>query len=206
MGQTILDTTTPVVNVPAELIERVALSVERVHERMLRTSHALKAVGVPFAVVGGNAVAIWVESVDRDAARTTKDVDIILKRGDLSRAVQAMENAGFNVVEVSGVTMFVEKHDPVPSRAVHVLFAGEKIRPDYRYPVPECVNLHASAEGVPAIGLDDLLVMKLQSNRARDRAHIIDLHNIGLLSESVMRRVPPDLQPRLREIIESEPR
>jgi hypothetical protein len=35
--------------------------------------------------------------------------------------------------------------------------------------------------------------------------HIIDLHEVGLITEAVLQRVPPDLLPRLREIIESEP-
>ena len=205
MSNSTLDTSAPVVNVPIELLERVAMSVERIHERMLRTSRTLKAAGVPFAVIGGNAVAIWVESVDRDAARTTKDVDIVIRRSDLSRAAVAMAAAGFELTEIDGVTMFLEKGDPMPSRAVRVLFVGEKVRPHYRYSVPPCDNLLQSVDGVPAIGLDELLVMKLQSNRACDRAHVIDLYHIGLLSEVVIQRIPQDLQPRLREIIESEP-
>jgi hypothetical protein len=160
---------------------------------------------VPFAAVGGNAVAIWVESVDQGAGRSTKDVDIALRRSDLVRAAEAMTAKGFDLAETSPVTIFIDKTDPVPSRGVHLLFVGEKVRPKYRYPVPDLNNVMTSPQGVPTIGLDELLVMKLQSNRARDRAHIIDLHEVGLITEAVLQRVPPDLLPRLREIIESEP-
>ncbi len=200
-----LNTNTGVVNIPVDLLRRVARSVEKVHERMLLTSQALKAAGVKFAVIGGNAVAIWVESVDEGASRTTKDVDILLERSDLPRAQAAMQAAGFELAEVGGVTMFLEKDDPLPSRAVHVLFAGEKVRPDNRHPVPSIRNTRESPEGVPAVGLSELLVMKLQSNRARDRAHVIDLLHVGLLTPEVIDRVPADLRERLEEIIRSEP-
>ncbi len=205
MKSSALDTTAPIVNVSAEFLHTMARKIEKVHERMLRTSRVLKEAGVRFAVVGGNAVAIWVESVDADASRTTKDVDIVLERSDLMRAAQAMEAAGFELAEVNRVTMFLERDDPMPSRAVHVLFAGEKVRPDNAHPVPSVGNTLESPDGVPAIGLDELLVMKLQSNRLRDGAHIVDLLHVGLLTPQVIERVPADLRGRLETIIRSEP-
>lgn len=205
MKPSTLDPTAPIVNVPGELLYTMARKIEKVHERMLRTSRVLRQAGVRFAVIGGNAVAIWVESVDADASRTTKDVDIVLERSDLTRAAQAMEAAGFQLAEVNGVTMFLERDDPMPSRGVHILFAGEKVRADNAHAVPPIRNVFESPDGVPAIGLDELLVMKLQSNRFRDGAHIVDLLHVGLLTPEVIDRVPDDLRGRLDEIIRSEP-
>ena len=42
-------------------------AVEAVRERALRATAALAAAGVPYAVIGGNAVAAWVARVDRAA-------------------------------------------------------------------------------------------------------------------------------------------
>ena len=40
--------------------ERVAMAIEAVRERLERTTCALEAEAVPYAVAGGNAVAEWV--------------------------------------------------------------------------------------------------------------------------------------------------
>ena len=47
--------------------------VAKVRERLLRATAALNQAGIPYAVVGGNAVASWVATVDegRSAIRGT---------------------------------------------------------------------------------------------------------------------------------------
>jgi hypothetical protein len=42
------------------LWRRISGAVEAVKQRMLRACAALDAAGIPHAVVGGNAVAVWV--------------------------------------------------------------------------------------------------------------------------------------------------
>ena len=37
----------------------------KVRERLLRATAALNRAGVPYAVVGGNAVASWVATIDQ---------------------------------------------------------------------------------------------------------------------------------------------
>jgi hypothetical protein len=49
--------------------------VDNVRQRLLRATAALDSAGVPYAVVGGNAVADWVTRVDAAAVRFTQDVD-----------------------------------------------------------------------------------------------------------------------------------
>jgi len=190
-----------VVRVPVDLLKRIERSVEKVHERMLRTARVLEQASIPFAVVGGNAVAIWVESIDEGAGRNTRDVDILLERKDLPRAIEAMHGAGFDNVEVHGVWMFVDRADPHPSRAVHVMFAGEKVRPSQEYPAPGIANIKRGPEGVPAIGLIELLTMKLQALRNIDRAHIVDMIHVGLIDDAMVAQIPQDLRPRLEEIL-----
>jgi CO dehydrogenase/acetyl-CoA synthase delta subunit len=195
-----LDSRARVVDVPIDLLEKVDRAVEKVHERMLRTAHALQAAGVPFAVIGGNAVAIWVRSVDEGATRNTKDVDILLSRADLDRAKFAMDRAGFDMDVVNGVTLFLDRDDPMPSRGVHVVFVGEKVRPHYRYPAPDISDLTRSVEDIPAIGLRELLVMKLQANRDLDRVHVRDLLGVGLITDAIAESLPNDLRERLEAI------
>lgn len=58
------------------------IAAENVKERVRRTCAILKNADIPHAVVGGNAVAEWVERVDEGAVRITKDVDILIRRID----------------------------------------------------------------------------------------------------------------------------
>src|SRR5947209_18037066 len=75
--------------------ERALMAAEKVKERLRRATHALDVAGVPYAVVGGNAVAEWVGRIDEDAVRTTRDVDLLVRRTDLPAVRAALEAAGF---------------------------------------------------------------------------------------------------------------
>jgi hypothetical protein len=62
------------------LWQRIEGAVESIRHRLERACAALEAAGVPHAVVGGNAVAVWVGLVDQGAIRNTRDVDITRTR------------------------------------------------------------------------------------------------------------------------------
>ena len=76
-------------------LDRMERAVEKIRDRLLRSTAALEAAGVPYAVIGGNAVMAWVEQVDESAVRFTQDVDLALRREDLGRAAEALEKNGF---------------------------------------------------------------------------------------------------------------
>src|SRR5215469_15163672 len=89
-------------------LERMVNAVEKVRQRLLRAARALEQAGIPYAVAGGNAVAIWVTRVDEAAVRNTRDVDILLRRVDLDAAVVALESAGFVYRRSAGIDMFLD--------------------------------------------------------------------------------------------------
>ena len=60
---------------PSDILERMARAVNEVQMRLLRAAQALEAGNVPYAVIGGNAVAAWVSRIDAGAVRTTRDGD-----------------------------------------------------------------------------------------------------------------------------------
>ena len=66
-----------------------------VQERVLRATAGLRAANMPYAVVGGNAVASWVGQRDPAAIRNTRDVDILVNRDDVPAIKQAMAKVGF---------------------------------------------------------------------------------------------------------------
>lgn len=188
------------VRVPMEWIMRAERAVEKVRERLLRTCRALEEAGVPYVVIGGNAVAVWVGSRDEGAVRNTKDVDVLLDRQNLQQAAAAMSAAGFDLTEVNGVTMFLDRADPMPSRGVHVVFANERIKQHDLHTAPPVVKGIRSPEGVDAIQLRELLVLKLIAFRDIDRVHIRDLLSVGLIDDALAGQIPPELRPRLEEI------
>src|SRR6266478_3836443 len=87
--------------------ERMIRAVEKVRERLLRAAAALEQAGIPYAVIGGNAVAAWVSRVDEAAVRNTRDVDILLRRADLERAKGAFTGAGFIYRHAMSIDMFL---------------------------------------------------------------------------------------------------
>src|SRR3954469_23061351 len=101
------------------VLERRVWGVEKVRERLLRATKALEAAGVPYAVIGGNAVAVWVARVDPTAVRNTADVDVLVRRSDLSAAAAALTAAGFVHQDVAGVEMFLDGPTAGPRDAVH---------------------------------------------------------------------------------------
>src|SRR3954452_20604125 len=87
--------TAQTVGMAAEILDRMERAVANVRERLLRATRALNLAGIPYAVVGGNAVASWVATVDEGAVRNTRDVDILVCRTDLDAVTEALEKAGF---------------------------------------------------------------------------------------------------------------
>jgi len=177
-------------------------AIEKVRQRLLRAARALEEARVPYAVAGGNAVAAWVSRVDEAAVRNTQDVDIVLRRANLGAARQALEQAGFVYRHVANVDMFLDGPDAKAHDAVHIVFAAEKVRPDYVAPAPD-VSESEETETFRLLSLDALVRMKLTSFRDKDRVHLRDLMEVGLVDESWLERVPAALRPRLQELLDN---
>ena len=111
-----------------DLLERMERAVEKVRVRLEKTVRALEEARCNYAVIGGNAVAAWVASVDESAARNTQDVDVLLEREEFERARAALEGAGFRYRRVPpGLVLFLDGPAAKSRDAVHVVFAGETL-------------------------------------------------------------------------------
>lgn len=183
------------------LWDRIEKAVEKVKDRMRRVTLALNAANIPYAIIGGNAVQHWVSQVDESVVRNTQDVDIIINQPDLDHAIEALRKEGFIYRHSAEISMFLDGPDAKSRDAVHVLFAGKKVRDEYPAPVPEIdqYELIADARTLP---LDRLVGMKLTSNRDKDRVHIRDMISIGLIDATWLDRFSPALRVRLLELLE----
>lgn len=176
------------------------MAVEKVRERLLRSTAALERHGVRYAVIGGHAVAVWIARVDEDAVRNTVDVDILLDRKDLPKATAALNEVGFEFAEVQGVPVFVEKISPKIRRGVHIIFAAEKVRPHERHPAPDFSKIDRAEDGFTVIDLLPLLVMKLTAFRRKDQVHLQDMLELEMITPELEAQLPPDLRARLGQI------
>lgn len=156
------------------------------------------AAGLDYRLAGGLATYFYVEEVAPDAGRLTRDIDIVVCRDDLDKIARAAEQFGFRYRHVAGLDMLVQSDEPSARRAVHLIFAGEKVRPDYPEAVPE-LSVGPRIHGIRLIPLLDLVRMKLTSNRLKDGAHIIDLDEAGLITPEIEAGLSPVLRQRLAE-------
>jgi hypothetical protein len=190
-----------VVSFGEEVLERMVLAVEKVRERLLRSAGALEAAGIPYAVIGGNAVAAWVSRVDPGAARNTVDVDLMVNRSDFEAVKAALAGAGFVFRSVLGVNMFLDGPQGRPRDAVHVLFAGEKVRQEYVEPAPT-LSVTEPENAFRVLGFEQLVRMKLTSFRDKDRTHLRDMIEVGLLERTWLAKLRPELAARLQELLD----
>jgi len=185
--------------------ERMVRAVEDVRERACRAAVVLREAGLQFVVVGGHAVASWVARVDKEAVRNTKDVDLLVRRQDFARVAEALQSVGFIHQNVSGVDLFLDGPQGSVRSAIHIVFAGEKVHPDYTLPAPEVTECEPGPD-FPVPTLDALVRMKLTSFRLKDQVHLLDMLEVGLIDESWFSRLSAELGARLQEIIDRRER
>ncbi len=184
------------------LWRRMERAVEKIQERLERTARTLEQAGIPYAIIGGNAVRAWVAQADEAAVRTTRDVDILLRRSDWPAAKAAMEAAGFLSRRVAGIDMFLDGPGSKARDAVHVLFAGEKVFPEDLEAAPD-VSESENIQNHRTLKLEALVRMKLNAFRDKDRMHVRDMIDVELVDESWCDRFSPELSARLKELLDT---
>jgi len=183
-------------------LERMVRAVEKVRERLLRATAALENASIPYAVCGGNAVAVWVTRVDESAVRNTRDVDILIRRSDLDAVKTALLAAGFDYKHTAGLDLFLDGPSARARDAVHIVFAGEKVRPEELLPNPD-VTESVPSDQFRVLDLEALVRIKLTSFRDKDRTHLRDLLDVGLIDGNWCWRYPAELAARLQSLIDT---
>lgn len=181
--------------------DRVVNAVEKVRQRLGRATAALEAASIPYAVAGGNAVAVWVSRVDEAAVRNTQDVDVLVRREDLSRIVTALEAAGFVYRRAAGLDLFLDGPTAKARDAVHLVFANEKVRPNEPLNNPDVTESEPSDQ-FRVLSLEALVRIKLTAFRDKDRVHLRDLIGVGLIDATWPARFPPEIGLRLQRILD----
>ncbi len=192
----------PLTVVGEQLWKRIGESRDRVEERLRTTIAILESAQISFAVVGGNAVRIWVSQRDRGAVRGTNNVDILVRLEDLDEMKRVMAEHGFRHRKAAGLDMFLEGPEDSVRSAVHAVLANQMVKADDVEPNPDVEPIEYG-DGIRTLPLERLVRMKLNSFRLKDRVHLLDMIDVGLVDESWVGRFPETLGERLRGLIEN---
>lgn len=160
---------------------------------------------VPHELVGDLALLLHVEEKDPAQSMLTRDVDLMIRRPDLSQVIEIAESAGFRFRHAAGVDMLLFGESGT-ANAVHLLFSGEKVRPAQAAPNPDIAPVRklVHGEAFAVIPLSDLLRMKLSSWRLKDQVHVQVMDATGLITAEIQASLPPELQQRLQYVRETE--
>ncbi len=183
-------------------IDRVCSAIEKVRQRLFRAAAALDGAKVAYAVVGGNAVALWVSRVDESAVRATQDVDILIERGSFEAAKVALEGAGFVYRRAAAIDLFLDGPGAKARDAVHIIFAGEMVRPHEPAANPEVTDSER-ADGYTVLSLLALVRIELTAFGDKNRTYLRDLIEVGLVGRETLATLPPVLAERLQQLLDT---
>jgi hypothetical protein len=182
--------------------ERTRLAVDKVRDRLLRATAALEQAGIDYAVTGDSAVAAWIGQVDQSAVRFTQDADILINPFDFEAAMAVLDEIGFIYRHVKGIDMFLDGPDAKVREAINVIFPVEKVEADHVIISPDVTESEPSV-AFRVVRLDALVRMKLTSFRDKDRTHLRDMLDVGLIDETWVSRLPDELAARLETLIDN---
>lgn len=183
--------------------ERVELAIERVKDRLVRTTTSFEIAGIPYALCGSNATACWIETVDPAAVRQCRNIEVLLNRDDLARATSALEAAGFVAIVVDGRQRFLDGPDGSVRSSIEVVFAGESLggkSPAARTP---SVTDHMRMLQSKVLQLAPLVELQLARFRLDDAVDVRDMLDVGLLDATWLDRLPAESAARLRHLIDT---
>ena len=99
------------------------------------------------------------------------------------------------------VVCFIDGPNGSPRDAIHLLFAGEKVRATYLLPTAD-VTESVVADDYAIVTFEALVRMKLNSFRRKDQTHLLDMLSLGLLDASWLPRLVPEHAARLQQLID----
>lgn len=174
---------------------------DKVRARLALATQALADSGVRYAVAGGNAVQHHVARADETQIRGTRDVDILIDRADFEAVKRSLESKGFRYRHVAGIDVFLDGAESKVGDAVHILYAGEKVR-DHELAANPGVDEIEQTEDFRVLALEPLVRIKLTAYRRKDQVHLQDMIRVGLIDPSWVSRFTPELGHRLQILLD----
>ena len=145
--------------VDSHFLEKVAMIPLAVMSVVKKVSAFLEKHHVPYAIAGGMAVSM------HGHPRMTKDVDILVSSSAL-KVIKKLGKTSPISGHLSGVSVVVDGID------VNFVFLGKGLRPDD-------ISSADHFAGLPVVGVEPFVLMKLGAGRAQDTADIVQLLKLG---------------------------
>ncbi len=96
------------------------MKIDRVEARRRKAVSILESTSIPFAMVGGNAVRVWVAQVDPESVRPTNDVDILICPEDFEQFKLIMAENGYHYRKAAGLDMFRQETEDSVRYAIQI--------------------------------------------------------------------------------------
>jgi len=178
---------------------------ERVFEligTLQKLSAPLEKAGVPHELVGGLAVFLHVENADSTHSSLTRDIDLMIDRADLPRVITIAESHGFRFRHSAGIDMLLYGETTSARNAIHLLFSGERVKESQLEAHPGIRPVRTGLHGQEflVIPVVDLVRMKLNSNRDKDRVHVRGMDAAGLIDSVIESALSDEQTLRLAHI------
>ncbi len=182
--------------------QRATEAAQATERRARRAAALLDSAAIPYALSGGIGCTAWVASVDEEATRSSVDVRIVLRRSDLPRARQALEQDVFVYTEQDGQPVFVDGATGKIRGGVKIVYAGELLRTGDLARTPDVAE-SIRKKDFQVLTLEALVRMMLIANRNEDGMVLRDLMGVGLFDASWPARFPPELAARLQHVLDT---
>lgn len=140
-------------------------------DELVEVVKALDRSSVDYALVGGLAVGVW------GAPRATKDIDLLIRPEDLTRAKEAVRHVGYGLEALP-----MQFSDGMQMQRVSKVGAGQLMTVDFILvnanlePAWQSRTRHdTDVISLNVISRDALIAMKVSAGRPQDQADVIKL-------------------------------
>jgi|GEM_PF-3680995 len=164
---------------------------QQIYNRLAKIADIFADIKAEYAVIGGNAVIVWMRAKQMDS-RTTRDVDLMLRKEDLPGIRFALEKKGYEFIKTGGMSLFFDTTEGVERKVqngIHLVFCGEKIK---NFTTPELA--YTEFEGMKVATIANLVIMKVAAARPKDLEHLQDLVEAGYTTKAKVMELARGMQ------------
>lgn len=174
----------------------------RLHDTLRRLTQRLNAEGIPYALLGGLALA------EHGYPRLTEDIDLLLTPSGLERFRQRLVGRGYRPAFSGAEKTFRDAETGVRIEIVTAgEYPGDGLPKPVAFPDPTTPEVTMEIEGIRVVTLEKLIELKLASgmsapHRLRDLADVQDLVARMRLPLTLADRLDPSVQAAYRDLWE----
>ena len=164
---------------------------QKIYNRLAKIADIFADIKAEYAVIGGNAVIVWMRAKQMDS-RTTRDVDLMLRKEDLPGIRFALEKKGYEFIKTGGMCLFFDTTEGVERKVqngIHLFFCGEKIM---NFTTPELA--YTEIGGMKVATIANLVKMKVAAARPIDLEHLQDLVEAGYTTKAKVMELARGMQ------------